>query len=188
VIKLDDNLILDLYTDRCESAISETAQKYGSYCLKIAANILGDSQDAEECVNDTYMKAWDSIPPKRPPAFGAFLGKITRNLSLNRFKAKNTQKRGGGFSIVYDELEECLPSRESVESEFDMKETGLLISNFLKLCEKESRTVFVRRYWYGDSVKEIARRFGMSESKVKSSLFRTRNKLKLFLESEGVDL
>jgi len=185
---MDDNLILDLYYNRSESAITETASKYGGYCFAIAANILSDSQDSEECVNDTYMKAWEAIPPQRPAVFGAFLGKITRNLSLNRYKARNAQKRSGDFSLVYEELQECLPAAENVEHDFDSKRTGVLISKFLRSVQKDNRTIFVRRYWYGDSVGAIAKRFGMSESKVKSSLFRTRNKLRAELEKEGIEV
>jgi RNA polymerase sigma-70 factor (ECF subfamily) len=183
---MDDNSILDLYFTRAESAISETAKKYGKYCLSIAENILGDTSDAEECVNDTYFKAWEAIPPKRPPSLRLFLGKITRNLSLNRFKGKNTQKRGGEFSVALSELEDCLPALENTEAEFDAKSAGAAISEFLNTLDQENRVMFVRRYWFGDSVKSVAVRFNATEAKVKSNLFRTRSKMKIFLDSKGV--
>ena len=179
-------MILDLYLDRSETAIAETSNKYGSYCHTIAANILGNTQDAEECVNDTYMKAWNVIPPERPLKFKAFLGKVTRNIALNKYEAKNAKRRGGDFARIADEFEQCLPSAMSVDSEFDARETGRLIDAFLRELDKESRVIFVRRYWYGESVKDIAARLEVGQGKVKSSLFRTRNKLKAKLESEGV--
>ncbi|HEY8349215.1 MAG TPA: RNA polymerase sigma factor [Clostridiales bacterium] len=186
---MDDEMILDLYWARSESAISETANKYGSYCTKIAVNILQNSEDAEECVNDTYHKAWDSIPPQRPANFRAFLGRITRNLSLNRYKEQRTQKRGGdNITLIYSELEECIPSNSNVETEYESGLVAGAINSFLLTLDKESRIVFVRRYWYADPIQAIAERFGMSESKVKSMLFRTRKKLRAYLENEGVIL
>lgn len=186
---MDDEIILDLYWARSESAISEIAKKYGSYCMAIAANILQNSEDAEECVNDTYQKAWENIPPQRPANFRAFLGRITRNLSLNRYKEQRTQKRGGdNIALIYSELEECIPASRDTEAEF---ESGLVvgaINSFLQSLDRESRIVFVRRYWYADPIRGIAVRFGMSESKVKSMLFRTRKKLRTHLENEGVIL
>jgi RNA polymerase sigma-70 factor (ECF subfamily) len=184
---MDDEMILDLYWARSESAVSETAKKYGSYCTKIAANILLNSEDAEECVNDTYQKAWESIPPQRPANLRAYLGRITRNLSLNRYKEQRTQKRGGdNIALIYSELEECIPASRNVEAEFESGLVAGAINSFLKSLDRESRIVFVRRYWYADSIHAIAARFGMSESKVKSMLFRTRKKLRTHLENEGV--
>lgn len=183
---MDDAMILDLYFNRSEAAIAETARKYGNYCLTVAANILGNRQDTEECVNDTYLKAWEAIPPEHPTEFKAYLGKITRNLALNKYKAAGAKKRGGGFSAVTYEFEQCFSSSFNVESEFDMRETGYRIDSFLRGIEKENRVIFIRRYWYGDSVKQISERLNISQSKVKSSLFRTRNKLRAALESEGI--
>jgi RNA polymerase sigma-70 factor (ECF subfamily) len=187
--KMDDEMILDLYWARSESAISETAKKYGSYCIRIAANILRNNEDAEECVNDTYHKAWDAIPPQRPSNFRAFLGRITRNLSLNRYKEQKTQKRGGdNIALIYSELEECIPSNSSVETEY---ESGIIveaINSFLLTLDKDSRIIFVRRYWHAEPIQAIAACFRMSDSKVKSMLFRTRKKLRAYLENEGVIL
>ena len=186
---MDDNSIIDLYWERSESAISETAQKYGNYCTTIALNILHNKEDADECVNDTYMKTWNAIPPQRPTTFSAFLGKIARNLSINKYKEYRAQKRGSyEIPILLEELEGCIPSANSIEAEY---EAGILvkaIDHYLGLLDPENRIVFVRRYWYVDSISSIASRFQMSESKVKSMLFRTRNKLRIYLEKEGVSI
>jgi len=186
---LDDIKIIDLYWERSESAIDETSLKYGNYCTKIAINILQNREDSEECVSDTYLKAWDAIPPQRPAKLSAFLGRITRNLSFNRFTARNTQKRGGtNIELLLSELEECIPSDSSVEADYEAGQTARIIDAFLASAKPDNRIIFVRRYWYADSITEIASRFDMSESKVKSILFRTRNKLKDYLEKEGVVL
>ena len=186
---MDDNMIMDLYWERAESAITETALKYGNYCLTIAMNILQSKEDSEECVNDTYLKMWNAIPPQRPTRFFAFLGRITRNLSINRYRARNVQKRGGAnIELILSELEECIPSESSVEAEYEAGQISSVIDSFLAASKPENRIIFVRRYWYADSIASISERFGMSESKVKSSLLRTRNKLKACLENEGVTL
>ena len=186
---MDDDMILDLYWARSESAINETAKKYGRYCSAIANNILRNNEDAEECVNDTYLKTWDTVPPQRPAIFRAFLGKIARNLSLNEYKKQKTKKRGGDeVALMYNELEDCVPSGNNVETEFESSLIIEAINSFLLSLENESRIVFVRRYWYADPIGAIAARFLMSESKVKSMLFRTRNTLKKHLENEGVIL
>ena len=182
-------MILDLYWARCESAIKETAQKYGNYCAVIAVNILQNNEDAEECVSDTYLKAWDAIPPERPSIFRAFLGKITRNLSLDKYKQSQAKRRGGGeVTLLLSELEDCIPSIGGVEAQH---ESGLIvkaINDCLLSMESEVRIIFVRRYWYADSIQTIATRFRMNESKVKSILFRSRKKLGAYLEKEGVAL
>ena len=184
---MDDNIILDLYWARSESAISETAQKYGGYCTKIAMNILQNSEDTEECVNDTYLKTWNAIPPQRPTIFSSFLGKIIRNLSLNKYKEQRAKKRGGyEVVLLLDELEDCVPSGNRVEYEYEVGVIAQTIDRFLHSIDAESRIVFVRRYWYVDSIRSIAARFQMSESKVKSMLFRTRSKLRIYLEKEGI--
>ncbi len=186
---MDDEMILDLYWERSESAINETAKKYGGYCLTIANNILRNNEDAEECVNDTYHKTWDTIPPQRPTIFRAFLGKVTRNLSLNKYKEQRTQKRGGDdIASIYSELEDCIPPNSNVEMEYESSLVIGAINSYLLSLDSENRIVFVRRYWYADSIQAIATCFQTSESKVKSMLFRTRNKLKTHLENEGVIL
>ena len=186
---MDDEAILTLFWARAESAIKETAQKYGRHCIAIAMNILHSAEDAEECVNDTYLKVWDAIPPARPTAFAAFIGRITRNLSLNRYKANRTQKRGGNtVTVLLEELSDCLPARDTVESAYDESVVSRAISAFLYTERAEARQVFVRRYWYAESVAGIASRFGMGEGKVKSMLFRTRRRLRDYLESEGISI
>ncbi len=180
---MEDHDIIALYFDRNENAIRETAQKYGAYCGSIALNILSSAEDTEECLNDTWLRAWNSIPPHRPNVLRVFLGKITRNLALDRYKARNAEKRAGGeFAMSLDELKECV----GAEDERDSAVIGESISRFLRGQSKETRGVFVCRYFYCDSIADIARRFGMSEGKVKTLLFRTRAKLKIHLEGEGI--
>jgi RNA polymerase sigma-70 factor (ECF subfamily) len=184
---MDDEMIIDLYWARSESAISETAVKYGNYCSTIANNILQNDEDTEECVNDAYLKAWDAIPPQRPVILRSFLGKIVRNLSFNIYKERKTKKRGGDeITLIFSELSDCIPADSDVEKDYEAGEVVEAINSFLKSIKGESRIVFVRRYWYADSVKTIALNFDMSESKVMSMLFRTRNNLKTYLEKEGI--
>lgn len=184
---MNDNQIVELFWERSELAISETAGKYGNYCHRIALNILANHEDAEECVNDTYLKAWNSMPQNRPSLLSAYLGKITRNLAFNKYKHRRTQKRGGGeIELVLHELEDCLASKNNVEDTLETDELAKAISDFLRTLNKDMMTVFVMRYWYSDSISSISSRMGMSESKVKSILFRCRGKLKAYLESEDI--
>ena len=183
---LDDAAIIDLYWARSEEAIAATDRKYGPYCRAIALRILRDSRDGEECVSDTWLKAWEAMPPQRPRLLQAFLGRITRNLALNRYKAEHTSKRGGGeLAAALEELDEVLPSPATVEDALDARELSALIDRFLGELSAEARAVFVRRYWYLCPVGEIAAETGMSRSAVKMSLLRTRNKLKARLIEEG---
>ena len=184
---LEDEQIIDLYWNRNELAIATTDQKYGGYCHSIALHILHNGSDADECINDVFLKAWNTIPPTRPTMFRVWLGKITRNLSIDRYKALSAKKRGGGeMDLLFSELEGCLSSQNTTERAYDDQEIAVIISQFLIQSSKDSRIIFLRRYFYGESLLEIAKRFDMSESKVKSSLFRTRNALKIHLEKEGV--
>jgi RNA polymerase sigma-70 factor (ECF subfamily) len=186
---MDDKQIVDLYFERCESALTETANKYGRYCHYIAFNILHSEEDAEECVNDTYLKAWNCIPPHKPDMLSAFLGKITRNLSLNLYEKYSTQKRGlGQTALTLSELEECLPSSCDVELTADEDILIDALNRFLSTIPSAARKMFIRRYWYLSPVKEIADGYGISESKVKMTLFRTRKSLKQYLEKEGVTI
>ena len=183
---MDDHRIIALYWVRDERAISETALKYGNYCQQIAHNILHNMQDAEECVNDTYLRTWNAIPPQRPTKLGAFLGKITRNLALDKFKALSAEKRKGDtFGISLDELGDCLPSRD-LEEEESARIIGEAINGFLKKELPTARKIFVCRYFYGDSIEDICRRLGITEARVKSSLFRSRTRLRAHLEKEGI--
>ena len=186
---MKDQEIINLYWNRQEIAITETAHKYGAYCHSISYNILHNEEDAEECVNDTYLGAWNAMPPHRPSRLAVFLGKITRNLSLNRFRAYTAKKRGmGQTELALGELEECIPGTFSVEADMEAAFLVQAINGFLHKQTKLKRNIFVRRYWYLSSIKEIAADYAMSESKVASLLFRMRNELKLHLEREGVNL
>lgn len=183
---MDDNKIIELYFARNEDAISETSYKYGHYCHAIAINILASEEDSQECLNDTYLQAWQSIPPARPVSLRAFLGKITRNLALNLLEKKNAQKRGGGeVTLILGELSDCAGSLDSFTDEFALSE---IINKFLGTLSAQSRNFFVSRYFYARSLKEIARMYSMSENKVTVSLFRTREKLRKALTKEGIDI
>lgn len=186
---MEDQKIIDLYWSRSESAISETADKYGRYCRRIAYNILHNHEDCEECVNDTYFRAWNTMPPNRPNRLSAFLGKIVRNLSLDRYDSYTTEKRGlGQVPLALEELEACIPSSSDTEQVIDELALAQLLNHFLSGMKSEPRMIFVQRYWYLNSIKEIAADFDISESKVKMTLLRIRKKLKEFLEKEGVHL
>ena len=185
---MEDRQIVELYLKRCERAIQESRLKYGKLCNRIAFNILRCIEDAEECENDTYLKAWNSIPPKEPQPLSPYLCKIVRNLALHKYEYYNAGKRNKNLELAFSELEECLPSTSEIDSHFKEGEIGLAIDRFLRGIDQDARRIFLLRYWSAASVKEIASRFAVSESKVKSSLFRTRNKLKTYLKKEGYDL
>lgn len=186
---MDDAKIVQLYWDRNEQAIPATANKYGNYCRSIAKNILGNREDAEECVNDTYWNAWNFIPPHRPDILSTFLGKITRNLSLNRYKHNIADKRGGTqTAVVLDEIAEFVSGTDSVEQEMDRKELIQAIDTFLSTLPAKKRVVFIRRYWYFDTISTIAYRFGMTENHVSVTLNRLRCKLYSYLLERGFDL
>ena len=184
---MSDERIVELYWQRNESAIRLTHERYGGLCTRVAMNILGDPSDAEECVNDTYLKAWNSIPPHKPEVLSAFLGKITRYVSLKRRRDKQAQKRGGGeLSLAYEELADCIPAKHDIDAELEAKEIALHINAFLSALPATERHIFICRYWYFDSIGSISRQFGFRETKVKSMLFRTRTKLRDKLKKEGV--
>ena len=184
---MDDRQIIALYNERSEAALSETAKKYGRYCRSIAYNILSNEEDCEECVNDTWLKAWEAIPPQCPDSLPAFLGRITRNLALNRYKHNNREKRGGGQTpLVLEELADCIPGGSNAETAAEEALLVEVLNRFLEGLPVQKRKIFLRRYWYMSSVKEIAADFGLSESNVKMTLLRTRSKLKQTLEKEGI--
>lgn len=184
---MKDEDIVDLFWTRSENAIIETDRKYGKYCRSIAYNILLNEEDSEECVNDTYYGAWNCIPPHRPAVLATFLGKLTRRISLNRWKAQRAQKRGGGeVALALEELSEIVPASSGVEEELEGKVLSVAINVFLTTLPETERDVFVCRYWFLVPVSEISRRFQFSQSKTKSMLFRTRGKLKVFLREEGL--
>lgn len=182
---MDDNRIVELYWERNEQAVLESANKYGKYLDNIAYQILSNIQDAEECVNDTYHDAWETIPPHRPAILSTFLGKITRRISIDLWRKNRAEKRGGGeVAISLDELEECVSGTGSIEDELERKELVSYINRFLAKLPITERRIFLRRYWGFESVPSLAKRFGFSESKVASMLHRTRNKLRKELEKE----
>lgn len=180
---MEDKDILSLYLARKEEAISESERKYGRYLHTVAYNILYDHEDAKECVNDTYVGAWNSIPPNMPKMLRTFLGKITRNAAINRHHLKKAEKRAAEVDVAIEEYYECLPSGEMPTE--DAVVLKILIDTFLSSLKPEARIVFLQRYWYFLSVREIAEKRGMSESAVKVSLMRTRNQFKEYLEKEG---
>ena len=186
---MEDNQIIRLYFDRSEEAISQTAAKYGKYCHTIAYNILHNFEDSEECVNDTYWKAWNIIPPRRPKRLAAFLGRITRNLSLDKYRHYTADKRGSGeLAVALEELGDCISSIGSMGDHTEEIVLVEVLNSFLASLSAEHRKIFMRRYWYVSSVKEIADDYGITESKVKMSLLRSRNQLKTVLEKEGIAL
>ena len=185
---MEDQQIVDLYFARSESAITETDRKYGRYCHSIAYNILEDNEDAKEIVNDTYLKAWNTIPPNRPDPLKPYVGMISRHLSLDRYEEYHTQKRGGQVPLVLEELAECIPdndSREDIGESVALKDA---LARFIRSLPDKTQRIFLRRYWYASSVAEIAEEFGMRENSVNVLLHRTRKKLKDHLQKEGFDL
>ena len=186
---MEDKKIVELYWQRDEAAIAETSAKYGNYCMSIAVNILGQPEDARECVNDTYMSAWNTMPPNRPNALKTFLGKITRNISFNRYKRDRAEKRGSGeTAAVLHELEECVSGKASVETELNRREMAMAIDEFLDALSVKKRDIFVLRYWYGESVSKIAKRFNMKEGAVSMTLNRLRAELRSFLSERGFEI
>ena len=184
---MDDAQIVQLYWDRNEQAIHATSDKYGNYCTSIAKNILGNQEDAEECVNDTYLNAWNAMPPQRPSILSSFLGRITRNLSFDRCRRQNAEKRGGGsLPLALDELSECVPAPGRVEQALEARELAEAIDRFLRTLPERECSIFLRRYWYVDSVQDIAARYALRENTAKSILFRTREKLRRYLAGEGI--
>ena len=183
---MEDARIIDLYWTRSEDAIAETAAKYGNYCYAIAYRILSDTGDAEESVNDTYLDAWNSMPPHRPAVLAAFLGKITRRVAIDRWRGRTAEKRGGGAAaLALEELADCVPAGLGVEQELDARELAEAVNAFVMSLPLTERRVFLRRYWYLDPIPEISRRFGFSESKVKMMLHRQRRRLLARLEREA---
>ena len=182
---MEDQRIVELYWQRSEQALRETQSKYADYCYAIANNILGNREDSEESVNDTYLDAWNSMPPHRPIFLSTFLGKITRRISIDKLRRRNAEKRGGGtLTLALEELEECLSTRDDLQKELEIQILSDAINCFLEALSDTERRVFLCRYWYVDSIESIAEQFGFSQSKVKSMLLRTREKLKKQLQKE----
>lgn len=182
---MEDQGIVALFFERSEQAIVETDKKYGGYCYSIAYNILSSREDSEESVNDTYLTAWNTIPPRKPNLLNAFLGKITRHISIDRWRKRSAQKRGGKEMILaLDELDECVGS-QGLEAEISRRELARSLNDFLAALPETERNVFLSRYWYLDSIEAITKITGFSQSKVTSMLHRTRGKLRKRLSEEG---
>jgi RNA polymerase sigma-70 factor (ECF subfamily) len=182
---MEDKDIIRLYFERAEDAIGKTAEKYGSLCRVIAKNISGNDADAEECVNDTYLAVWNRIPPEEPTSLRAYIGRIARNIALDRFDYNTASSRNGSMNLVLDELSEILPD-ESVDMLSEEKALMDALNLFLGREKARARIIFVRRYFYCESMSDIASRVHMQESAVRSSLFRTRKKLAMFLRKQGL--
>lgn len=182
---MEDSQIIELYWQKNADAISETAKKYGVYCFSIAENILHNTEDSEECVNDTWLHAWNAIPPQKPDILRLFLARITRNLSFDRFNAQNAEKRGGGeIAVALDELGECLGGADT-ETAYEAKELRESIQRFVRSLPERDGNVLVRRYFFVEPVADIAKRYGLTENNVMVILSRTRRKLKGYLLKEG---
>ncbi len=186
---MNDEKIIKLYFDRSEDAITETDKKYGGACRSVAYNILGSHEDTEECTNDTYLKMWEVIPPKRPAKLGAFVVAVARHIALNMYAAANRIKNGRGYSSVdFDEIAECLPAKESVESKIDDKTVLKAVERFLSTLSRGKQIMFIRRYYYGSTYGEIADDLKTNEDRVRMTLKRIREKLRKYLEKEGIDI
>lgn len=186
---MDDNRIVDLYLLRNEAAIKETSDKYGNRLRSLSYEIVDDLQTAEECENDTYMEAWDSIPPHEPRSyFYSFLARITRHISLNRCRDRSRLKRSAYICELSSEMEQCIPAPNDATCRIERAELARAINGFLARLDADKRNVFLRRYWFLDPIPAISKRYGYSESKIKSMLFRSRNQLREYLLKEGFDL
>ena len=181
-------MIVDLYWDRDENAITQTDIKYGAFCRGLAKNILSLMEDAEECVNDTYHKAWMSMPSERPAKLKAWLGRVVRNTALDQWRKNHAQRRYGGMDVMLSELEDCLPDPKTVEQEMEAAELGENISRWLRTLSREDRALFVLRYWKGESVSDLAKKWRTTPSKLSQKMYRLRQSLKSELEKEGVYL
>ena len=183
---MEDRQIVDLYFARSDQAIAETERKYGGYCRAIARNILGSEQDADECVSDAWLGAWNSIPPQNPQSLAAYVGKLTRHKAIDRLRERGRLKRGGdAVTLALEELDECIPASTGVEDAVLRRELGEAVRRFLAGLDRTDRTLFLLRYWYLCPVAEIAVRLGYTQGKVKTRLFRTRKKLRDYLEKEA---
>lgn len=184
---MDDKEILELYRERSDQAIRETEKKYGSYCYRIACNILSCREDSQECVNDAYLAAWNTIPPKAPAILCTYLGKLTRYISLDRWKRRNAAKRGGGeVALALEELGDCISDANTPEKAYEKKELAVFFNRFLQSLSETERRVFLCRYWYLESTISIAKCCGFSDTKVRSMLHRIRKKLRTAMEKEGL--
>ena len=183
---MKDNEIINLYWNRDEAAIAATADTYGNYCYTIAYNILCNNEDAEECVNDTWLATWNSVPPQIPEKLRTFVCKIARNLATKKYHSNSAEKRNSQYDLALDELAECIPDINTVEDAYSAKELAMIINHFLDTLSYEDKFIFMRRYWYADSLTDIVQMTNMSYSSISVRLHRSKNKLKNLLTKEGV--
>ena len=188
VNRVDDSKIIELFFERSEQAIIELSKKYGAVCTKVADNILNDERDTEECVNDAYLGAWNTIPPQNPNPLLSYVCRIVRNIALKRYHANTAAKRNSIYDTALDELEDCIPAPTTIEEEFDAKATAQIIDRFLRTLDKDNRVLFVRRYWYSDSITDLSKLFHTSNHNISVRLSRIREKLKRYLLQEGVSI
>ena len=185
---MDDKQIIELYFQRDEAALSETQDKYGKYCLKIAGNILDDIEDSKECVNDTWVTVWNKIPPLVPVSLKAFLGKVVRDISLSKYRENHAEKRYSTMNVMLDELEDCIPSGINIEDQAEKRELIGLVNDYLESIKTEDRVLFIRRYYFRESVKDLSEEYGCSENRMTQRLLKIRRKLKVFVEKGGYEL
>lgn len=183
---MEDNQLIALYWARDESAIQETDRKYGAYCFKISMNILTSREDAEECVSDTWLRAWDTMPPEKPDSLRAYLGRIARNLSISLYRKLHAQKRFSGMETLLSELDDCIPDNNSTESVLENQEITEALNRWLENLDARDRILFVRRYWYGDAARDLARAAGMTQGQLSGKMYRLREQLRHYLEQEGI--
>lgn len=183
---MEDCQIVELFFDRSEVSIKELSNKYGKLCLRVATNILNNVEDSEECINDAYLKVWNTIPPQSPDNLAAYVVKITRSTSIDRLKYNMRKKRNKNMDVLLSELDECIPSNEDITEDYDKQEVLNSINCFLRLLDDEMQVLFVRRYVQMESIESLSKTFHLSESNVSTKLYRVRNKLKIYLEKEGV--
>lgn len=185
---MEDSQIIDLFFERSEQAIMELSNKYEKLCRKVSLNILNNTQDAEECVNDAYLGVWNTIPPQKPTPLLAYVCRIVRNLSIKKYYNNTAFKRNSYYDIAFEELEDCIPSLNSVDSDYNSKELAKIINDFLDTLDKDNRVMFVRRYWFSDSLTELAKMFEITEHNASVRLFRIRARMKKYLIKRGVIL
>lgn len=183
---MNDENIVELFFQRDERAIAECQKKYGALCFYIAQNILSIQEDAEECVNDTWYICWNKIPPLKPHSLKSFLGKIVRDIAISKYRTSHAQKRYQGMKIILDELEECIPSKFNVEENYNTKSLVIAINDWLGMCSKDDRILFVKRYYYGESVKNLAKLYSRKPNQIAQKMLKLRKELKKYLENEGV--
>jgi RNA polymerase sigma-70 factor (ECF subfamily) len=185
---MDDSQIIDLFFERSEQAIIELSNKYGKVCSKVSLNILNNKLDAEECINDAYLSVWNNIPPQNPSPLLTYVCRIVRNLSIKKYHKNTAFKRNSYYDIAFEELEDCIPSLNSIDRDYNAKELAKIIDDFLDTLDKDNRVMFVRRYWFSDSLSELSKMFEITEHNASVRLSRIRGRMKKYLIKRGVIL